>query len=170
MLAVVRGEKYVTNFKRGEKGRSRHIQGRSRCRNPWPRLYEYIGGVIHASRGNSDAATASANRALRLSPFDSVAFLAHSALGDVAIHEARYDEAASCFAKAVQASPRFSLYYFFQAAALALAGRAEEARPIVGQLLELEPTFRSSAIFEHGLTRAVVDKLIEGARLLGLPE
>ena len=70
----------------------------------------------------------------------------------------------------MQANPRFSLYYFFQAAALALAGRVEEARPIVGQLLGLEPAFRSSVIFEHGLTRAVVDKLIEGARLLGLPE
>ena len=130
----------------------------------------YFGGVIHAHSGNSDAATAYASRALRLSPFDPVAFLAHSALGDVAVHEARYDDAASCFAKAVQANPRFSLYYFFQAATLALAGRVEEARPIVGQLLELEPAFRSSAISEHGLTRAVVDKLIEGARLLGLPE
>jgi adenylate cyclase len=99
-----------------------------------------------------------------------MAFLAHSALGDVAVHEAPYDDAASCFAKAVQVNPRFSLCYFFQTAALALAGRVEEARPIVGQLLELEPAFRSSAIFQHGLTRAVVDKLIEGARLLDLPE
>jgi tetratricopeptide (TPR) repeat protein len=50
-----------------------------------------------------------------------------------------YDEAAACFAKAVQTNPRFSLYYFLQATALALAGRVEEARPIAGQLLELEP-------------------------------
>jgi adenylate cyclase len=67
-------------------------------------------------------------------------------------------------------NPRFSLYYFLQAAALALAGRVEEARPIVGQSLELEPAFRSSTILEHGLTWVVVDRLIEGARLLGLPE
>jgi hypothetical protein len=60
-------------------------------------------------------------------------------------------------------------YYFLQAAALALAGRVEEARPIVGQLLELEPTFRSSTILEHGLTRAVVDRLIEGARYSACP-
>jgi tetratricopeptide (TPR) repeat protein len=85
------------------------------------------------------AATAYANRALRLSPFDPVAFAAHGALGHVAFQEERYDEAASCYDKAVQANPRFSLYYFAQAIALALAGRLEEARPIVGQGLELNP-------------------------------
>ena len=56
-----------------------------------------------------------------------MAFAAHGALGHVAFQEAHYDEAASCYAKAVQANPRFSLYYFLQAVALALAGRVEEA-------------------------------------------
>jgi tetratricopeptide (TPR) repeat protein len=72
--------------------------------------------------------------ALRLSPFNPVAFVAHIALGDVAVVEGRYDEAASQYAKAVQANPRFSVAYFCQAIALALAGRVEEAGPIVRQL------------------------------------
>jgi tetratricopeptide (TPR) repeat protein len=88
-----------------------------------------------------------------------VAFTAHEALGHVAFQEARYDEAASCYANAVQANPRFRLYYFLQAAALALAGRAEEARPIVGQLLEFNPSVRSSEVFEYALLhRALADK------------
>jgi adenylate cyclase len=96
---------------------------------------------------------------------------AHTALGFAAIHEARYDEAASCFAKAVQNNPRFSFNYFLQAAALALDGRVEEARPIVGQGLELEPGVRISEVFEHVLRhQALKDKFTEGARLLGLPE
>jgi tetratricopeptide (TPR) repeat protein len=100
-----------------------------------------------------------------------VAFTAHGALGHVAFQEARYDEAASCYAMAVQASPRFSLYYFLHAAALALAGRIEEARPIVGQLLELNPGLRISEVLEYAMFhRALADKFMEAARLLDLPE
>ena len=139
--------------------------------NPSSATALYLGALIHASSGNSAAATTYANRALRLSPFDPVAFVAHVALGHVAFQEARYDEAASCYAKAVQANPRFSSYYFLQAAALALAGRVEEARPIVEQLLELDPGFRISEVFEYTLFHpALADRFKEGARLLGLPE
>jgi adenylate cyclase len=140
--------------------------------NPSSATALYWGALIHASSGNSAAATAYANRALRLSPFDPVAFAAHEALGHVAFQEARYDDAASCYAKAVQANPRFSLLYCIQAAALALAGRLEEARPIVVRLLELNPGFRSNEVFDYAplLNRSLADKLKEGARLLGLPE
>ena len=139
--------------------------------NPSSATALYWGAIIHACSGNSAAATSYANRALRLSPFDPVAFAGHGALGHVAFREARYDEAGSCYAKAVQASPRFSLYYFLHAAALALAGRAEEARPIVGQLLELDPGVRVSEVSEYALLdRAFTEKLTEGGRILGLPE
>jgi adenylate cyclase len=138
--------------------------------NPSSAAALYWGALIHAYSGNSAAATAYANRALRLSPFDPVAFVAHAALGHVAFREARYDEAVSHYAKAVQANPHFSTLYFAQAVALALAGRVEEARPIVEQLMELAPDFRSSAILELGVTKVFADKFIEVARLLGLPE
>ena len=42
--------------------------------NPSSATAHYWGAIIHASSGNSTAATAYANRALRLSPFDPVAF------------------------------------------------------------------------------------------------
>lgn len=70
----------------------------------------------------------------------------------------------------MQANPRFSWCYFFQAASLALAGREEEAQPIVRRLLELEPGFRLRLFFEVGMARAVADGLAEGGRILGLPE
>ena len=130
----------------------------------------YFGAVIYAFAGQPAAATSNANRALRLSPFDPMAYAAHLSLGSAAIQEARYDAAASHFGKAVQANPRFSTLYFFQAAALALAGRQGEARPIAQQLLELEPGFRLGLFFEVGMARAVADRLTEGARILGLPE
>ena len=130
----------------------------------------YFGSIIYAFAGHPAAATSNANRALRLSPFDPSAFVAHGALGAAALQEGRYDEAASALAKAVQANSRFSTLYFFHAASLALAGREEEARPIVQRLLELEPGFRLRMIFEVGMARAVADKFAEGARILGLPE
>lgn len=130
----------------------------------------YFGSLIYAFAGHPAAATSNANRALRLSPFDPSAFVAHAALGAAAVQETRYGEAASALAKAVQANTRFSTLYFFHAASLALAGREEEARPIVQRLLELEPEFRVRMIFEVGMARAVADKFAEGARILGLPE
>ncbi len=130
----------------------------------------YFGALIYAFVGRPAAATSNANRALRLSPFDPFAYFAYSALGAAAVQETRYDEAASHFAKAVQANPRFSTMYFLLAASLALARRQEEARPIVQRLLELEPGFRLRVYFETGMARAVGDRFAEGARLLGLPE
>jgi TolB-like protein/class 3 adenylate cyclase/Tfp pilus assembly protein PilF len=130
----------------------------------------YFGAIIYAFAGQPAPAVSNANRALRLSPFDPMAYVAHASLGSAAVQEMRYDEAASHFAKAVQANPRFSTLYFFQAASLALAGRQEEALPIAQQLLELEPGFRLRLFFEVGMARAVADRLSEGARILGLPE
>jgi tetratricopeptide (TPR) repeat protein len=138
--------------------------------NPSSAAAHYWGAIIHASSGNFAAVTAHANRALRLSPFDPLAFLAHTALGHVALVEERYDEAASHYGKAVITSPRFSIAYFCQAIALALAGRVEEAGPIVRQLLELSPGFRSSKVFDYSVIGTFATKLIEGARLLDLPE
>jgi adenylate cyclase len=136
--------------------------------NPSSATALYFGAHLHAYRGNP-AATTYAKRALRLSPFDPLCFEAHVALGFVAIQEGRYDEATSHLADSVQANVRFSTLYLFYAAALALAGRVEEARPVVQRLLELEPGIRTRVISEI-LSGLLADKFVEGAQLLGLPD
>ena len=139
--------------------------------NPSSATALHKGAEIASASGNLAVATAYANRALRLSPFDPLAFSSHLALGHVAILEARYEDATSHYANMVQGNPRFSTLYFIQAAALALAGRAEEARPIAEQALELEPDVRIGELFDHALFhRGLMTKLMEGARLLALPE
>ncbi len=130
----------------------------------------YMGAHIYAFRGNPTVATSYAERALRLSPFDPLLYEAYLALALASLQAERYDEAASRFAKAVQANSGFSTLYFFNAMVLGLAGRAEEAAPLVRRGLELEPGFRSRVIFEFGLVPVILDKLAEGARNLGLPE
>jgi adenylate cyclase len=159
----------ISNLSKDHKAALNVIE-RALSLNPSSAMALYWGALIHAFDDNSAAATAHANRALRLSPFDPVAFLAHTTLGVVAFQEARFDEAASHYARAVQANAHFSTLYFCRAAALALAGRVQEARPVMGQGLELAPDTRIRDIFEYGVTRGFADKYIEGARLLGLPE
>jgi adenylate cyclase len=140
--------------------------------NPSSTTALYWGSLINAIHtGNFATATAYANRALRLSPFDQAAFCAHATLAIAAVHEGRYDEAASFFAKAVQNNPRFSFPYFLQAIALALAGRVEEARPMVEKGLELEPGVRITEVLERVIHyRPLTERFLQGARLLGLPE
>jgi tetratricopeptide (TPR) repeat protein len=130
----------------------------------------YFGALIYAFNGKPAAAMAHAGRALQLSPFDPLAFQAHVALGFVALLEARYDEAASHYARAVHGNPRFGVLHFNQAIALALAGRLEEARPIVRRGLELQPDFRTRVYAESGVAPELIIKVTKGARLLGLPD
>jgi tetratricopeptide (TPR) repeat protein len=92
------------------------------------------------------------------------------ALGVSALQEARYEDAAPHFGRAAQSNANFSTAYFFHAIALALAGRKEEARPFLHRGLELEPSFSSRLFFEHGLAPALVARLAEGSRLLGLAD
>ena len=138
--------------------------------NPSSAMALYFGAHIYAFNGNPAAVSTHATRALRLSPFDPFSYEAHNALGLAAIQEARYGEAASNFANAVQANTRFSTLYFFQAVALALGGRMEEAQKVVRRALELEPGFRNRFFLDIGLVPAIADKLVEGAHLLGLPD
>ena len=130
----------------------------------------FFGAHINAFNGDPAIVSTYAQRALRLSPFDLFSYEAHNALGLAAIDEARYDEASSHFANSIQANSRFSTLYFFQAVALALAGRLEEAEPIVRRALELEPAFRNRFFLDIGLIPAIADKLVEGAHLLNLPD
>ena len=131
--------------------------------NPSCAAAHYFGAQINAYCGDSAAATAHADRALRLSPLDPLAFAAHWALGLVAIHEGRYDAAASSFARGAP-------FLFYQAVALALAGRMEEAGTIAKRALEERPDVRLRGQFQIGIISEITDKVAAGWRLLGLPE
>jgi tetratricopeptide (TPR) repeat protein len=135
--------------------------------NPSCAAAHYFGAQINAFCGDSAAATAHADRALRLSPLDSLVFVAHFALGLVAMHEGRYDAAATCFARAAPGRPNF---LFYQAVALALHGRMEEAGTIAKRALEERPDLRLHLFYQLGVISEIADKIAAGWRLLGLPE
>jgi adenylate cyclase len=129
-----------------------------------------LGAHIYAISGRPAEATSLATRGLRLSPFDPMAFEAHGAFGPAAIQEGRFDEAVSHFRAALQLNSRFGMFQSFMAAALALAGRPEEAKPVVGKLRELTPDFHFRVVREFCFVPAILDKCAEAARLLGIPD
>jgi adenylate cyclase len=128
----------------------------------------FFGAELHAWKGESAVAVTYAQRALRLSPFDPLAYAAYIAMATAAIHEDRYDDAAAFYGKAAQANPGHGMFVLAQAQSLALAGRLDEARPIWAQGLKLEPEFRIRTILEIGLIPSIFDKLARAARLLGV--
>jgi adenylate cyclase len=142
---------------------------RALASNPSCATALYLAAQVHSIAGYSDQATAYANRALRQSPFDLLVHEAYVALGNAAVHDARYDEAASSYARAVQSSPKTGTYYLMQAMALALAGRLEEARSLVEPGLCREPEFRVGW-FRGFFTEQLANKFMEAGRLLALPE
>jgi adenylate cyclase len=133
----------------------------------------YFGAHIHAYHGDAALAEEYAARALRLSPFDVLAFEGHYASAAVHIRNQRFAEAASSMAKAVQLNPRFSWLYAVHAAALALAGRVEDSKSVAKRFLELEPNFHIGPYepMADGMSLPELSRpFLAGMRLAGLPE
>ena len=144
--------------------------GRAVALNPCSATATYLSAHAHSIAGQHAAAAIFAGRALQLSPNDPLAFEAHMALGEGAIRESRYEDAAECFARAARTNPKFSTAYFFRGMAQARAGHADRAAPCLRLGRELEPHFRTRMLFEIGMAPALAHELAEGGRLLGLSD
>lgn len=97
--------------------------------------------VALAWSGHSEIAIERAERALRLSPFDSLNYLSYVALAGANFRLKQYEPAYMWARRAVEANPVFSVPYAYLTAALVRLGRIEEARAAVRTLLNLDPTF-----------------------------
>src|SRR3954447_13055942 len=84
--------------------------------------------LILSFMGGFDDAMERAQRALRLSPFDSLNCLAYNALVVSHFTAGRYGDAYEAARQSVQLNPRFSVCHLFLAAALVRLGRDDEAR------------------------------------------
>ena len=138
--------------------------------NPSSAAAYFHGAFLYGLWGHSVTATTYAQRALRLSPFDPLAYHAHMALTFAAIQEERYDEAAAHGAKLAQVSPNFAAHVITYAVALALAGRMDEARRVCARALEIEPSWSISTARSVGGSPKLAEKYERAFRLLGVPE
>ena len=94
--------------------------------NPSSAAALFFGAHVYAWSGHPTIGTAYAHRALRLSPFDPLAFHVDLALAYAALQEGRYGESAAYWGKCAQGHPDLGMFVIGQAQMLALAGRMRE--------------------------------------------
>lgn len=153
-------------------GREREVGLRAMKRaislSPSSTLALYLASHAHAIAGEVELARSLADRALLLSPHDPLAFEANLALGDIAMLEERFDDAAACFGRSAVINPRYSTARFFRGMAMALAGEPA-AGPTIRQGLQIEPAFTSRIVVEVGMAADMAQRFFDGARMVGLP-
>jgi TolB-like protein/DNA-binding winged helix-turn-helix (wHTH) protein/tetratricopeptide (TPR) repeat protein len=125
--------------------------------------------------GRPEETVAAIERAIRLSPRDPNLgpWLANA--GKAELHLGHYDEAASWLARAIETGTPSARNDAYLAAALALAGRADEARTALAKFRQMKPSATIASLraqarsTEPGFVTQQ-ERFFEGLRLAGLPE
>jgi adenylate cyclase len=130
----------------------------------------HLGSVIAGWAGNAERAIEWGERALRLSPFDPLSYLAYDSIAIGHFQGGRYEDAVNAARKAIQFNPGFSINFVLLAAPLAKLARLDEAKTAASRVLELQPSFGISKQFNSvgcapDLTALLTDALIKA----GLP-
>lgn len=139
--------------------------------SPSTALAYILGSVVLGWTGEAEKAVEWATRGIRLSPFDPWAFAAFHSLMLGRFQQGRYDDATAAAYKAVQCNPGHSISYMLLAAALAGAGRLEEAKAAGARVLALQPEFSCRKQFAGANCRPpLATALGEALRHASLPE
>jgi TolB-like protein len=126
--------------------------------------------VALAWSGRSELAIERAQRALQLSPFDSLT-LAHQGLAGAYCHLERYEEACSAARRAIESNPAFSVPYTYLTAALVRLGKHEEATSTARMVLNRDHNFSISRFaVTVGVAPEVFSGFADAWRAAGLPD
>ena len=115
-----------------------------------------FGSALFGWAGEADRAVDWGERAVRLSPFDPLGFLAFDGISLGHFIRGRNSEAADAARKAIQVNPSFSVNYICLVAALVGLGQTADAKSAAARLIELQPSF---SISRHCAAVAVVPSL-----------
>jgi TolB-like protein/Flp pilus assembly protein TadD len=127
--------------------------------------------LIMSFLGRTEIATERATRALLLSPFDPLNYLAYNTLAVCNFLTGRYEAARDSARLSVQLNPDFSVCHLFLAAALVRLGLQEEAVREAQCVLALEPGFTIQRLSSRlGFAEAVAAPLSVAWREAGLPD
>lgn len=131
----------------------------------------HCSALVLSFLGETARAIECAQRALRLSPFDSMNYLSFNALAISYLHSGLNQKARDAARSSVASNPRFSICHLFLAAALVRIGHHEEARSEAREVLTLDPTFTIDRFLATvGIEPAVFVPLADAWRAAGLPE
>jgi tetratricopeptide (TPR) repeat protein len=127
--------------------------------------------LVLSFMGQTEIAIERAERALRLSPFDSLNYLAYNALAISYFTTGRHEQSHDATRRSIQINPRFSVCYLFHTAALVGLARNEEAKSAARHVLALDPAFTISGFaITVGFEPRVFALLADAWRVAGLPE
>ena len=130
----------------------------------------FMGCIVQAYAGNTDHAVEWGERALRISPFDRLAYFPHQALAISHFQLGRHEAAANAARRAVESNPDFAGSHLLLAAALAKLGRAEAAEAAAKQVLVLQPSFSAREFcIAVGIAPGLAEPLTDAWRQAGLP-
>jgi TolB-like protein/cytochrome c-type biogenesis protein CcmH/NrfG len=127
-------------------------------------------GAAHAFGGRPELAIACIDRGVRLSPRDIFGDEYELYYAFANFQAARYDAAVAAALRAIQLRPGHPTLYIMAAASYALAGRIEDAKKAIIQLVNLVPNISAADIEENYLYCRPEDRsrLAEGLRAGGL--
>jgi adenylate cyclase len=130
-----------------------------------------LGAAAFGWKADAERAIEWGERGMRMSPFDRLLYgCAHGlALGNFLL--GRNDKAAEAAQHAIQSKPEFSISHVLLAAALAQAGRLEEAKAAATRVLALQPGFTTGRLCAAlAIPPLLAMPLSRALRAAGLPE
>jgi adenylate cyclase len=136
------------------------------CAWAWSRL-----GWIENYSDHPAKAIENFERALRLSPIDPMNFNNYVGIGSAHEISERYEEAAALFRRALVERPNAVWIYRALATSLSGAGRIEEAKQALVEVLRNYPDLTISKVRQAMVfSDAALDRIAENFRRLGLPD
>jgi TolB-like protein len=132
----------------------------------------YVSGWIRLFRGAPEMAIEHLTHAIRLSPFDPLAFKMHAALAYAHFFAGRYDDASAITASALLTRPNYLTAVRAGAASHALAGRLDKARNLMTHMRKRDPALRISKLMDLVPLRRSQDfaRWAGGLHKAGLPD
>jgi TolB-like protein/Tfp pilus assembly protein PilF len=131
----------------------------------------FFGSLALAYAGEAENAIAWADRALRISPFDRLNYVAYHALAIGHFLRGRYEQAANSARRAVQSAPGMSVSHCLLAVALVRLGQIEEAKVTARQVVVLDPSFSAARLrATMGLPTELFRAFFEACSAAGLPD
>jgi tetratricopeptide (TPR) repeat protein len=129
-------------------------------------------GLVSVYRGEPDVAIKHLAHATRLSPFDPLTFIIHTAYAHAHFFAGRYDESSAWAEKVLRDHQDYQLTLRVFVAANALSGRQEAVQRPLERLRQLDPALRVSNLQDRYPLRRPEDlaRFADGLRKAGLPE
>jgi len=138
--------------------------------SPSSALTYICGSTLFAWAGAARRAIDWGERAVRLSPFDPLGFIALTGISLGHFMRGSNAEAADAARKAIQVNPLFSINYMCLVAALTRLGQTEEAKVAAVRLLEVQPFFSiSRQCAAVGVVPSLTAALTEAVCSVGVP-